>query len=62
MKLKVKADGICEICNRDVPTTNSNLFYCSEGCRRKAWAIHNPNEPTPDWDSLIILWEEKYSK
>lgn len=60
MKKKTQADGFCGICNGLVPETNTNLFYCSEPCRREAWARHHPKEPVPDWDSYIAGLRGKF--
>jgi hypothetical protein len=49
---KERADGICGVCGNEVPSTNLNLFYCSEPCRKEAWRRHHPNEEEPDWDSI----------
>lgn len=52
MEYKKYANGTCGICEGEVPSTNNNLFYCSESCRIKAWKLHNPEEIEPDWNAL----------
>lgn len=52
MNKKEKADGICGVCGNEVPSTNLNLFYCSEPCREEAWRFYNPDEVRLSWSDI----------
>lgn len=55
---KEKTDGICSLslCQKLVPSSNLNLFYCSEQCRRKAWKIRHPGQEEPDWNREKLIF------
>ena len=40
---QLPADGFCGVCDKAVPASYGNRFYCGETCRRAAFNHYHPH-------------------